>query len=161
MDVQRAILAEMQQAVRFLDVISNELDSINKHVAKYLDRVEKGMTDSIKTDIPGVSPKVVTCSKCGLEIKPGELYAWSNATLPVCYPCASPSEVSNACAAEIFQQPLELKIDDPPVMSCTACFTVINYRKDWVAQRCKHGQFCVACGLCDECVPAIHAEDRA
>ena len=90
LNIQNRIEGQAKQANRFLDIIANELDSINKRVTKYLDRVENAMTDSIKVDMP-------------------------------------------------------------PIMTCTSCLAEINYRGNALYYTCDHGTFCAFCGSCDEC----------
>ena len=125
--------------------ISKNLSEINKRVTKYLDNIEADKQPESNVSHP------VICSRCDREIQPGMLYAWSDDTLPVCYSCASPSEASNACAALILRQPLELKIDGPPITTCASCFSEIPESADAMCHHCEHGWFCSSCGSCDEC----------
>jgi hypothetical protein len=59
---------EMEQSNCFLDVIAKELGSINKRVARYLDRVEEGMASSLKADMPTRLGAVRYCSWCMDEL---------------------------------------------------------------------------------------------
>ena len=52
-----SVESEMAQACRFLDVISNELHSLNKNIEKYLDREDKV-----------TRPPAIYCWRCLEEI---------------------------------------------------------------------------------------------
>lgn len=83
------IRCESEQTNRFLDVISNELGSINKNIEKFLDRnYLQGKDWFLTTKSPSVPELARYCDWCLGEFQSWRYFTCQHATLcEACAPC--------------------------------------------------------------------------